>query len=70
MASSTTEAFRRWNACGKKKTFYTKSSAKNARVRRKKVYGGTQRIYECPYCACFHITTKPELLKNNGGDTK
>lgn len=55
----TKEAYIKWNTCSKKKTFYTRSSAQNARKRRKKVYGGTQRVYECPYCACFHITTKP-----------
>ena len=51
----------RYFMCTKKKFFYTKKTAQEAARRRKKVYGVKPRVYECPYCACWHHTTKSKI---------
>ena len=51
---------KRYFGCTIKKFFYTKKAAQEAARRRKKVYGIKPRVYECPYCACWHHTTKPK----------
>lgn len=48
----------RHKMCGKKKSFTTKQSAEKTA----ELFGGG-RVYKCPICFCFHVTTK--VLHNN-----
>ena len=43
----------RWRTCGRKVGYETESKANKAAKKRKHK---RTRVYECPYCHCWHIT--------------
>lgn len=52
--------------CTGKKFYLSYSSAKSA-CKRKNVqerYTKYLRCYQCSYCACWHLTTKPKIAPN------
>ena len=54
-----------WFMCGRKKSFSSKRVAGKAIERIQVKTRGDEfanwRVYECPKCHCFHLTTTPEV---------
>lgn len=48
---------RRERMCGKKLRFKTEEAALNRLISLSRTYGAG-RVYQCPYCKKWHITTK------------
>ena len=48
---------RKWQECGRKKSYFTRKHATNDMFKMKD--SNYLHVYECPYCFCFHVGHKP-----------
>ena len=49
-----------YKTCLKKNTYSSKKYAKQVAKSSKRRSGVTIRVYKCPYCEMFHLTSKKE----------
>ena len=45
--------------CRAKLAYDTRAKAVRAKRRRERAYGHRMQVYRCPYCAKWHLTSKP-----------
>ncbi len=54
MQTKNLNAYQRWRMCDRKRSYFTKAKANRAAIRTK----GRLYVYECPICACWHVTKR------------
>ena len=50
--------------CDKKRVFLSRAGAKEASKKYKLKYGTSFKVYRCPYCGLYHLTTLHKEMEN------
>lgn len=58
------------NICNNKRTYFTRKEARDKAKRYSQYFGNNSRVYKCPVCGFYHITTKVKEANINSNEHK